>query len=578
MILQNTYYLIKPYLPWSLRIFLRRRRAHSRRKRFQELWPIDAAAGIAPPTWGGWPDGKRFAVVLTHDVEGAKGLSRTLKLMEVERKHGFRSSFNFVPKGDYQADLDLRSALDRAGFEVGVHGLEHDGKLYRSKAEFAQKATQIREYMRQWNAAGFRSPLMQHKLGWLHQLGAEYDASTFDTDPFEPQPDGVRTIFPFWVPSRAGGYLELPYTLVQDFTLFTILGQTNTDIWKKKTDWIAAQGGMVLLNTHPDYICFDGSPQRDEYSLSHYEDFLVYLKTKYNNEYWSVLPRDVARFYRSKHSEGEPRNTRRKVCLVVDKNHISDDKLLSYVSALIKSGDHVEIVAISADGGPLIKDNISGVPISPITLSRINESNIWLYALTLVKTLFKLSVRLSGQNKRSQYDLVHFYRVPTCLVFAGWSPRRTGAKLLLEFNHGRSKCERYAETRAGAIFAKILRKLEKTSVTFVDHMIISKQLLNEKVTTSSISKEKHSVLPYCGEARSMIGFLDQTINTVVDLSDRSSQGHDFHGIDGRRGVEVELLQDGDGVTKMGQACVDNARERIEEDYVDLVGAMLVEKF
>ena len=34
-------------------------------------------------------------------------------------------------------------------------------------------------------------------------LNIAYDASTFDTDPFEPQPDGVNTIFPFWVPRRS---------------------------------------------------------------------------------------------------------------------------------------------------------------------------------------------------------------------------------------------------------------------------------------------------------------------------------------------------------------------------------------
>src|ERR1700746_3430317 len=50
---------------------------------------------------------------------------------------------------------------------------------------------------------------MFHKLDWLHDLDIEYDASTFDTDPFEPQPDGHGTIFPFWVPKGDdGGYVE----------------------------------------------------------------------------------------------------------------------------------------------------------------------------------------------------------------------------------------------------------------------------------------------------------------------------------------------------------------------------------
>ena len=77
---------------------------------------------------------------------------------------------------------------------------------------------------------------MLHNLDWLHELEIEYDLSTFDTDPFEPQPEGQHTIFPFWVPrppvaealnsqlstlnNPRSGYVELPYTLPQDSTLF----------------------------------------------------------------------------------------------------------------------------------------------------------------------------------------------------------------------------------------------------------------------------------------------------------------------------------------------------------------------
>ena len=103
---------------------------------------------------------------------------------------------------------------------------------------------------------------MQHKLAWLHHLGVEYDASTFDTDPFEPEPDGFGTIFPFWVPGKqGGGYVELPYTLPQDYSLFVVLRESNIDIWKKKLDWVAERGGMVLLNTHPDYMSFEGQEE-----------------------------------------------------------------------------------------------------------------------------------------------------------------------------------------------------------------------------------------------------------------------------------------------------------------------------
>jgi len=182
-----------------------------------------------------------------------------------------------------------------------VHGLNHDGKLYRSKEIFEKRATQINRYLRDWGAVGFRSPSMHFNLDWIHDLNIKYDASTFDTDPFEPQPDGVTTIFPFWVDgdSNQGGYVELPYTIPQDFTLFVLWRERNINIWKQKLDWIADSGGMALLLTHPDYINFDAhKPNLEEYPVEYYIELLDYIKNKYERQYWHVLPKDIACFFK----------------------------------------------------------------------------------------------------------------------------------------------------------------------------------------------------------------------------------------------------------------------------------------
>jgi hypothetical protein len=79
--------------------------------------------------------------------------------------------------------------------------------------------------------------------------------------------------------------------------------ETSIDIWKKKLDWIAENKGMALLNTHPDYMNFDGANfMTEEYPSSHYREFLLYAKRKYREEYWCALPKDVASFlvYRDK--------------------------------------------------------------------------------------------------------------------------------------------------------------------------------------------------------------------------------------------------------------------------------------
>ncbi len=222
--------------------------------------PKDGAHGLM---------GRSLPLVLTHDVEGPAGLGKCLRLAELEASLGFRSSFNLIPEGPYTVPPQLRAQLEARGFEIGVHDLHHDGELYRSRKAFRKGAECINRYIKEWNAVGFSSGFMFHELDWIHDLNIEYDSSTFDTDPFEPQPDGVGTIFPFWVPPPKDdpihkGYIELPYTLPQDSTLFLILRERSPDIWLNKLDWLAKHGGMALVNVHPDYLQFPGEPAESQ--------------------------------------------------------------------------------------------------------------------------------------------------------------------------------------------------------------------------------------------------------------------------------------------------------------------------
>ena len=333
MLRNRIYYDLKPFVPRAWRRAVRRKLAARQRAKARGTWPIMPGSERPPEGWLGWPDGKKFAVILTHDIEGKLGLERCRSLMELEMEMGFRSSFNFIPEGSYRVLAPLRHDMVQNGFEIGVHDLAHDGRLFRSESRFRRCAIEINRYLKEWNAVGFRSAFMLHNLDWLHRLDIEYDLSTFDTDPFEPQPEGRHTIFPFWVPAPAArqsevrsqrslgggrqsgglstdealnselptindsrsGYVELPYSLAQDSTLFLLLRETSIEIWKKKVDWIAHHGGMVLLNTHPDYMAFtNGQAERWEYPASMYRQLLEYVAGRYSGEFWHVLPRQAA--------------------------------------------------------------------------------------------------------------------------------------------------------------------------------------------------------------------------------------------------------------------------------------------
>ena len=298
----ENYYYVKPVIPRSLQVHLRRLYVSRRRTKYSNVWPIDEKAGKLPEGWCGWPNEKRFALVLLHDVDTAKGQDRCYELMDMEESKGFRSSFNFVPER-YETSPGIRYDLFQRGFEVGVHGLKHDGRLFISRKGFRDQALRINNYLKEWQSKGFVSPSMICKLDWLHELAIEYDTSSFDTDPFEPRSEGTGTIFPFWQAdgNSRKGFVELPYTLPQDFTLFVLMKEKNIEIWKKKLDWIVEKGGMVLVISHPDYMDHENDRGGvEEYPVRFYEEFLDHVRRKYEGQYWHPLPKEMARFWKEK--------------------------------------------------------------------------------------------------------------------------------------------------------------------------------------------------------------------------------------------------------------------------------------
>ena len=300
MLRNKIFYTIKPIIPRRIQLLIRRQIVKRKEKRYSHIWPIDHKSSTPPKNWPGWPDGKNFALILSHDVDTQKGHDDIPKLLDVEERMGFRSSINIVPER-YKVSSGLIKEIKARGFQVCVHGLHHDGKLFHSRKIFNERAVKINQYIKEWNAIGFTSPSMHHKLEWMHILNILHSTSTFDTDPFEPQPDAIRTIFPFKVVNSRqtnGGYIELPYTLPQDHLLYIIMQHKNIDIWKKKLDWIVEKKGMALLNTHSDYMGFNGPIlSLEEYPIEYFIEFLEYVKYKYEGQYWHALPRDIVTFW-----------------------------------------------------------------------------------------------------------------------------------------------------------------------------------------------------------------------------------------------------------------------------------------
>src|SRR5205814_9628582 len=100
MLRHRIYYRLKPFVPRFIRLGIRRWFATRKRKEVRDIWPIVPASERRPAAWLGWPDGKQFALVLTHDVEGKAGRSKCRELMRLEQDSACGSSSNCIPEAD----------------------------------------------------------------------------------------------------------------------------------------------------------------------------------------------------------------------------------------------------------------------------------------------------------------------------------------------------------------------------------------------------------------------------------------------------------------------------------------------
>jgi peptidoglycan/xylan/chitin deacetylase (PgdA/CDA1 family) len=209
-----------------------------------------------------------------------------LEIADLEQERGFRSSFNIVASS-YPIDHGVVRELKDRGFEIGVHGLRHDRSLFASRAAFVRQLPQVEEAVRALGAEGFRSPSTYRVYEWLAELPVLYDASMPHSDPFEPQPGGCCTLWPFAI----GDVIELPYTMSQDHTLFTLLEERSVEPWIRQVDAIEQRNGLIQCVSHPDPGYLGDADKR-----ALYVELLDALANR--TELWRALPRDVASWWR----------------------------------------------------------------------------------------------------------------------------------------------------------------------------------------------------------------------------------------------------------------------------------------
>jgi hypothetical protein len=304
--LKELYYLARPLLPVGVRKYVQRLNASGWKKIAFPAWPVDTTvdrffetllaialqeSGLKrlPFIWF-WPDGFSSCAMLTHDVETNAGKLFCSRLMDMNDRYGIKSSFQVVPEERYEVSPAFLNSIRERGFEVNIHDLNHDGRLFRNADTFRKRAAKINDYAHAFQAAGFRSAVMYRNQDWLRELNVEYDMSVPNVAHLDPQRGGCCTVFPYFL----GKLLELPLTTTQDYMLFHLLNDYSLDLWNKQIELILAQQGLASFLVHPDYII-----QERERSL--YERLLARLaEVCSERNVWIALPKQIAEWWRQR--------------------------------------------------------------------------------------------------------------------------------------------------------------------------------------------------------------------------------------------------------------------------------------
>ncbi|MGH9397462.1 MAG: hypothetical protein ACRD18_11510 [Terriglobia bacterium] len=303
---RKAYYTLRPLLGVSARRHLQKVRLRGWQEISFPAWPVDTtverihqkllalalrAQGMEkiPFIWF-WPEGHSSCAIITHDIESSLGRDFCSRLMDLDESFEFYSAFQVVPENRYSVSKGFLNNIRRRGFEVNVHDLKHDGRLYADRAEFLRRAKRINDYAREYGAQGFRSGILYRNADWYDAFEFSYDMSLPNVAHLDPQRGGCCTVMPYFI----GKLVELPLTCTQDYTLFHILGDYSIDLWKKQIDLIRENFGLISLIVHPDYVVA-------ERALDSYRALLSYLsQLRAEGNVWTPLPREVATWWRER--------------------------------------------------------------------------------------------------------------------------------------------------------------------------------------------------------------------------------------------------------------------------------------
>jgi len=178
-------------------------------------------------------------------------------------------------------------------------------------------------------------------------------------------------------------------------------------------------------------------------------------------------------------------------CMLAYTFYENDMRVRRYAEVLVKQGHNVDVISLRRRGAGKYEE-LNGVRIYKIQERVLNEKGRLVYLYRLLKFLLLSAGFLWRKHVKNPYDLIHVHSVPDFEVFAALLPKLDGAKIILDIHDivpefYASKFDIRSKT---SIIYRVLTLMERISIAFSDHVIISNHIWYNTLVLRSVKHEK----------------------------------------------------------------------------------------
>jgi glycosyltransferase involved in cell wall biosynthesis len=172
----------------------------------------------------------------------------------------------------------------------------------------------------------------------------------------------------------------------------------------------------------------------------------------------------------------------------------SDSRPRRAAQALRQEGVSIDFICLRRDKTESAREVDNGINIIRIPIKR-ERGGKWSYIRQYALFILGAFGHLSARSLKRRYDFIHVHNMPDVLVFSAIVPKLQGARILLDLHDPVPELmETIFDLPSDSAAVRSLRKLEKWSIRFADHVITVNKACKRIYTARSCPADKITVV------------------------------------------------------------------------------------